>query len=75
MLYGGDSRVRWMLRRELWVDELAAKFPTDHWDHFMRASAQHRGRDCVCPFLSRNRNIGQVCVLFGWVGVLIERMG
>ncbi|ETO35625.1 alpha-1,3-mannosylglycoprotein 2-beta-N-acetylglucosaminyltransferase [Reticulomyxa filosa] len=44
-------------RKELW-DELSEKFPNDHWDHFMRTDAVHKGRDCIIPDISRNYNIG-----------------
>jgi alpha-1,3-mannosyl-glycoprotein beta-1,2-N-acetylglucosaminyltransferase len=47
----------WMLRRELW-DELGPIWPTDHWDHWMRMSPIHKGRECVVPEVSRNHNIG-----------------
>ena len=49
----------WMMRRELWY-ELRERWPTAHWDHFMRTSDVHRGRDCVVPEVPRNRNIGRV---------------
>ena len=48
----------WMLHRELW-NELKPKWPGDHWDHWMRLSTTHRGRQCVSPELSRNFNIGE----------------
>ncbi|KAJ1489324.1 GNT-I family-domain-containing protein [Baffinella frigidus] len=48
----------WMLRRDLWVDELRGKWPMHSWDHWMRVDAQAKGRDCVVPELSRNHNIG-----------------
>eukprot|EP00659_Diplonema_papillatum_P008004 gene8004-12314_t len=47
----------WMLRRELWL-ELEPEFPADQWDHWMRAFSTSRGRECVVPYLSRNRNTG-----------------
>jgi hypothetical protein len=28
------------------------------WDHWMRTDEQTKGRDCIVPELSRNRNIG-----------------
>lgn len=49
----------WMLRRQLWL-ELGAKFPHDHWDHWMRLDTVSRGRSCVFPEVSRNFNIGQL---------------
>ena len=48
----------WMLKRSLW-DELHSVFPLDQWDHFMRLDSVHRGRSCVVPEISRNRNIGE----------------
>jgi len=48
----------WMLKRSLWVDELSAIFPIDHWDHWMRVPTISKGRDCIVPYLSRNKNIG-----------------
>ena len=49
----------WMLRRELW-EELAPRWPRDHWDHWMRVEDTARGRECVAPEVPRNRNIGEV---------------
>lgn len=46
----------WMLTRRLWQNELASRWPLNHWDHWMRSNAN--GRDCICPEVSRNRNIG-----------------
>lgn len=48
----------WMLKRELWVSELSDKFPADNWDHWMRVSTTSQRRDCIVPWVSRNRNIG-----------------
>jgi alpha-1,3-mannosyl-glycoprotein beta-1,2-N-acetylglucosaminyltransferase len=52
----------WMLRKQLWTEELSAKWPhnpTTGWDHWMRVDAQARGRECIVPEVSRNRNIGE----------------
>jgi alpha-1,3-mannosyl-glycoprotein beta-1,2-N-acetylglucosaminyltransferase len=49
----------WMLHRSLWTEELSKKWPRNHWDHWMRADAQHQGRSCIIPELSRNFNIGE----------------
>ena len=46
----------WMMRRELWDQELGRIWPQIHWDHWMRSNAN--GRDCVCPEVPRNHNIG-----------------
>jgi hypothetical protein len=48
----------WMLKRSLWVDELSGVFPTDNWDHWMRATTTSRNRECISPWLSRNYNMG-----------------
>lgn len=48
----------WMLRRSLWVDELSDVFPSDNWDHWMRATTTSRNRECISPWLSRNYNMG-----------------
>ena len=47
----------WMLTKKTW-QELEPGFPRDQWDHWMRAQTTARGRECVVPFLSRNRNVG-----------------
>eukprot|EP00754_Rhynchopus_humris_P007702 Rhum_TRINITY_DN13536_c0_g2::Rhum_TRINITY_DN13536_c0_g2_i1::g.61126::m.61126/K00726/MGAT1; alpha-1,3-mannosyl-glycoprotein beta-1,2-N-acetylglucosaminyltransferase len=47
----------WMLTKKMWK-ELEPGFPRDQWDHWMRAQTTARGRECVVPFLSRNRNVG-----------------
>ena len=46
----------WMLTRFLWEEELVQNWPKVHWDHWMRANAN--GRDCICPEMPRNHNIG-----------------
>lgn len=48
----------WMMRSDVWR-ELSPKFPLEAWDHWMRTDSQHRGRDCIIPYLSRNKNIGE----------------
>ena len=48
----------WMTSRAVW-EELGPKFPTDHWDHWMRISTTSKGRDCIIPEVSRNFNIGE----------------
>ena len=48
----------WMLRRQLWRDELSPRFPLEHWDHWMRLQSTSKGRDCAAPLVSRNFNIG-----------------
>ena len=48
----------WMVRSDVW-HELSVKFPLEAWDHWMRIDSQHKGRDCIVPYLSRNKNIGE----------------
>ena len=48
----------WMLRAEMWA-ELTDIFPLDQWDHFVRLDTTHKGRDCLVPEISRNKNIGE----------------
>ena len=48
----------WMMRSDVW-HELSPKFPLEAWDHWMRIDSQHKGRDCIIPYLSRNKNIGE----------------
>ena len=48
----------WMLRAEIWA-ELTSVFPLDQWDHFVRLDTITKGRDCLVPEISRNKNIGE----------------
>jgi len=48
----------WMTNSAIW-SELSPLFPLDQWDHFLRLDSVHRGRDCLIPEISRNKNIGQ----------------
>lgn len=41
------------------IAKLEPKFPFGAWDHWMRVDDQHKGRECVVPEVSRNRNIGK----------------
>lgn len=47
----------WLLSGKIWRD-IGDRFPTNHWDHWMRLSAVSRDRDCIVPEVSRNYNIG-----------------
>uniref|UniRef100_A0A7R9U447 Alpha-1,3-mannosyl-glycoprotein 2-beta-N-acetylglucosaminyltransferase n=1 Tax=Pinguiococcus pyrenoidosus TaxID=172671 RepID=A0A7R9U447_9STRA len=42
----------WLLTRRLY-DELIIKWPSQHWDHWLRSPDQHKGRDCVFPEVPR----------------------
>jgi len=48
----------WLLPRRVWERELAASWPTQHWDHWMRAPERHRGRDVLHPEVPRDYHIG-----------------
>lgn len=48
----------WMLKRDLWMSELRARWPADHWDWWMRTDTVSLNRDCIVPEVSRTRNIG-----------------
>ena len=39
----------WLLPRELYKNELEAKWPTEHWDHWLRSVEVHGTRDIVYP--------------------------
>lgn len=47
-----------MLPRALWEGELKAKWPSTHWDHWMRDQRQHKGRDCIYPEVPRDYHTG-----------------
>jgi len=49
----------WMMKRDLWVNELASTWPDHHWDHFMRYETTSKGRGCIVPEVNRNKNIGE----------------
>ena len=48
----------WMLTASLW-EELAPRWPSGNWDHWMRSPDVARGRECVVPQVPRNLNIGR----------------
>ena len=48
-----------MLKRSLW-DELRMLWPTaatTGWDHWMRLSTTHKGRECIAPSVPRTKHI------------------
>ena len=48
-----------MLKRSLW-DELRPKWPmaaTTGWDHWMRLTTTHKGRECIAPVVPRTKHI------------------
>eukprot|EP00045_Choanoeca_perplexa_P009841 m.96341 g.96341 ORF g.96341 m.96341 type:complete len:615 (+) comp15048_c0_seq2:189-2033(+) len=52
----------WMLKRDLFVDELRAKWPSADkfwdWDMWMRMNEQRKGRECIVPDISRTFHFG-----------------
>ena len=62
MLYRTDyfPGLGWLLKKELWINEIESLFPEDHWDHFMRIDTITKNRDCIYPDISRNYNIGEI---------------
>lgn len=49
----------WMMLRELWDQEIRARWPKGYWDEFMRAPDVRKGRVCVRPEVSRSFNYGE----------------
>lgn len=47
----------WMITQKVWL-EISPKWPSDAWDYFMQTDVIRKGRDCIAPEVSRNRNIG-----------------
>lgn len=48
----------WLLPRRLFKNELQPKWPSTHWDHWMRDPVQHNGRDVIYPEINRNYHAG-----------------
>ena len=48
----------WLLPRALWETELRDRWPSTHWDHWMREPRNHRGRECVYPEIPRSFHAG-----------------
>ncbi|CAN0180289.1 unnamed protein product, partial [Scytosiphon promiscuus] len=38
----------WLFPRKLF-DELRPRWPSDHWDHWLRDPKQHKGRESIFP--------------------------
>ena len=49
----------WLASRTLFVGEFLPKWPETHWDHWLRADEQRRGRECLFPEVSRDKHIGE----------------
>jgi hypothetical protein len=48
----------WLLRRQLWEDELRDVWPSTHWDHWLRDQKRRKGRETLFPEVSRNYHTG-----------------
>lgn len=48
----------WFLPRSLYQGELESKWPESHWDHWLRASHTHRGREIIHPQVPRTFHNG-----------------
>lgn len=48
----------WLVSRRLYKGELEAKWPTNHWDHWLRSPTIHKGRDIVFPEVPRTFHNG-----------------
>eukprot|EP01031_Cornospumella_fuschlensis_P035317 gene35317-42795_t len=48
----------WILSRQLWEQELSARWPGEHWDHWMRSEPVHKNREIVYPEIPRTYHNG-----------------
>lgn len=48
----------WLLTRKLYKTELEAKWPTEHWDHWLRSEEIHKNRETVHPQVPRTYHNG-----------------
>ena len=51
----------WLLTRKLYIGELEAAWPKEHWDHWMRSETVHKtskGRECLFPQVPRTFHHG-----------------
>lgn len=49
----------WLLPRRLYEDELERRWPSAHWDHWLRDPQQHKGRECLYPEVPRTYHAGK----------------
>eukprot|EP00467_Chlorarachnion_reptans_P001578 CAMPEP_0114527776 /NCGR_PEP_ID=MMETSP0109-20121206/23812_1 /TAXON_ID=29199 /ORGANISM="Chlorarachnion reptans, Strain CCCM449" /LENGTH=558 /DNA_ID=CAMNT_0001709795 /DNA_START=254 /DNA_END=1934 /DNA_ORIENTATION=- len=52
----------WLVSRKLYKEEWEPRWPSAHWDHWLRDPRNRKGRECVYPEISRNYNSGSVGV-------------
>lgn len=43
----------WILPRRLYKNELEAKWPKEHWDHWLRSPETHKNRESIYPQVNR----------------------
>jgi alpha-1,3-mannosyl-glycoprotein beta-1,2-N-acetylglucosaminyltransferase len=48
----------WMLTRDVWVNELKAKWPRAYWDDWLREPKQRKGRQILRPEICRTLHFG-----------------
>jgi hypothetical protein len=48
----------WLMSRKLYKGELEAKWPTQHWDHWLRSVEINRGREIIHPQVPRTYHNG-----------------
>ncbi len=48
----------WLLPRELYKKELESKWPSEHWDHWLRSAQIHKNRAVVYPQVPRTYHNG-----------------
>ena len=67
LLYRTDffGGLGWMMTKDLWKNELMAKWPKSYWDDWMRQPAQRKNRACIRPEISRTKTFGKVGVSNG----------
>ena len=60
----GMPGLGWVLKRELYINELQAKWPgigyTGDWDLWMRTPSVRKGRECIIPDISRTFHFGKI---------------
>lgn len=67
LLYRSDffGGLGWMMTRDLWVTELASKWPKSYWDDWMRLPVQRKDRACIRPEIGRTKTFGKIGVSNG----------
>lgn len=53
-----DYDLGWLLPRKLYKEELESFWPTQHWDHWLRSTQVHKGREIAYPEIPRSFHNG-----------------